>query len=60
MYDYTLHRGIKHFSRYCLRAFRTAETLKCHIKNCFKINDKQGIKMQKKMYTLDSKFMKEI
>ena len=25
MYDHTLHRGRKHFSRYCLQALRTAE-----------------------------------
>ena len=30
MYDYTQHRGRKHFCRYCLQAFRTAEVLKCH------------------------------
>ena len=24
MYNYTLHRGTKHFSRYCLQGFRTA------------------------------------
>ena len=30
---------------YYLQAFRTVEKLKCHIKHCFKINDKQTIKM---------------
>ena len=48
MYDNTLHRGRKHFCRYCLQAFRTAEKLKCHIKDCFKINGKQTIMMPKK------------
>ena len=48
MYDHTLHRGRKHFCHYCLQAFRTAEKLKCHIKDCFKINGKQTIKMPKK------------
>ena len=48
MYDYTLHRGRKHYYRYCLEAFRTADVLKTHIKNCFKINGKQRSKMQKK------------
>ena len=33
MYDHTLHRGRKHFCRYCLQAFRTEEKLKCHIKD---------------------------
>ena len=28
--------------------FKTAEKLKCQIKDCFKINDKQAIKMTKK------------
>ena len=45
MYDHTLHRRRKHFSCFCLQAFRTAEKLKCHIKDCFKINGKQTIKM---------------
>ena len=49
----------KHFSRYCLDVFRTAEKLKCCIKDCFKINDKQRIKMSKKVTTSDSKIMKE-
>ena len=48
MYDNTLHRVRKHFCRYCLQAFRTAGKLKCHIKDCFKINGKQTIKMPKK------------
>ena len=47
MYDHTLHRGRKHFCRYCLQAFRTADKLKCHIKDCFKINGKQANKMPK-------------
>ena len=48
MIDYTLHRRRKHFCRYCLKAFRTAEVLKCHIKDCFNINRKQRIKMPEK------------
>ena len=47
MYDHTLHRGRKHFCRYCLEAFRTAEKLKCDINNCLKINGKQSFKMSK-------------
>ena len=48
MYDHTLHRERKHFCRYCLQAFSTKEILKCHIKDCFMTNGKQGIKMPKK------------
>ena len=48
MYDHTLHRGRKHFCRYCLQAFSTAEILKSNYSNCFKINGKQLIKMLKK------------
>ena len=48
MHDYTLHWGEKHFCCYCLQAFRTAENLKCHIKDYFKIIDKETIKMPKK------------
>ena len=48
MYDHTLHRGRKYFSRYCLQAFNTEEILKHHIKDCFKINGKQRMIMPKK------------
>ena len=48
MYDHTLHRGRKPFCCYCLQAFSTEELLKCHIKDCFKINGKQKIIMPKK------------
>ena len=43
MYDQSLHRRGKHFCRYCLHAFITKEMLKCHVKDCFKINGKQTI-----------------
>ena len=48
MYDYTLYCGRKYFCRYCLQAFSTEGTLKRHIKNCFKNNDKQKVIMPKK------------
>ena len=48
MYDHSLHLERKHFCRYCLHAFITGEILKRHIKDCFKINGKQMIKMPKK------------
>ena len=56
MYD---HRGRKHFCHYYLQAFSTEEILKCRIKDCFKINDKQRIIMPKKKSMLNSKIMKE-
>ena len=48
IYDHTLHRGRKHFCRYCLQAFSAEEISKIHIKDCFKINGKQRIIMPKK------------
>ena len=50
MYNHTLHRGEKHFFRYCLQAFSTNEILKCHIKECFIINNKKRIIMPKGEY----------
>ena len=38
----------KLFCCYCFQAFRAAEALKCHMKNSFKINGKQRIKMPTK------------
>ena len=39
--NHILHlRKKKHFWRFCLQSFRTEEILKCHIKDCLKINDK--------------------
>ena len=49
MYDHTLHRGRKYFCRYLLQAFKTAEKLKCHINDCFKIDRNQASKMPKKV-----------
>ena len=40
MYDHTLHRGRKHFCRYCLQAFSAEEILEGHINDCFEINGK--------------------
>ena len=46
-----------------LQAFRRAEKLKCHIRNCFKINGKLNLivkLIQKKTVNiLDSKIMRE-
>ena len=48
MYDLLLHCGRKKFCHYCLHASTTEEILKRDIKDCFKINAKQTIKMPKK------------
>ena len=48
LYDYTLRHGRKHFCLYCLQAFRTAEKLKYHNKDFFRINGKQTIKIPKR------------
>ena len=48
MYDRSLHRGRKHFYRYCLHAFITEKNLKHRVKDFFKINCKQTINMPKK------------
>ena len=45
MIDHTLHCGKTHFCCYHLQAFTDEEIIKCHVKDCFKINGKQMIKM---------------
>ena len=40
MYDHSLHRGRKHFCRYCFKVFRIAEKVKYYAKDFFKINGK--------------------
>ena len=59
MYDHALQHGRKHFCFYSLRAFKTTEKLKYNVKNCFKINGEQRIKIPKKVNSLDSKIVKE-
>ena len=48
MYDHTLYHGRKYFCRYILQALSSEEMLKHHVKDCFKTNGKQRIKMPKK------------
>ena len=48
LYDDTIHHGRKQFCCFCLQAFITEEILKHHIKDCFKVNGEQRIKMPKK------------
>ena len=45
MYD---HHGKEEFCPYCLQAFSIKEIFKSHIKDCFKTDGKQRIKMPKK------------
>ena len=59
MYDLSLRCGRKIFCHYCLHAFTTEEILKRDIKDCFKINAKQTIKIPKKVNMLNSKLLKE-
>ena len=56
MYYHPLHRGRKHFCRYCLHAFITEEVLKHHIKDCFNINAKQRVIMPKKSEYIKLKY----
>ena len=53
MYDRTLHNGGKHFCYYCLQAFRTAETLKCQVKDYFKIKVIKELRCHQMVSTLD-------
>ena len=55
LYNHTLHGGRQHFGRYCLQAISTEETLKRHIKHCFKINGKKRIIMPRKGEYVKSK-----
>ena len=48
MYNHTLHHRRKRFWCYFLRAFSREEILKSKIKDYFKINGKQRIRMPKK------------
>ena len=56
MYDHTQYHGREYFCCYSLQAFSTVKILKYLVKDCFKINGKQIIKMPN---TLGSKTMKE-
>ena len=61
MYDHSLNRGRKHLCRYCLQAFTSEEILKRYIKGCFRINDKETIKMPKKgEYVIFKNFERKI
>ena len=60
MYDHSLHCRRKNFCRYCLYGFIIEEILRCHIKDCFKINDKKKrLRCLRMMNMLNSKILKE-
>ena len=60
MYDHSLHCGRKHFCSYCLYVFIIEEILRCHIKDCFKINGKmKRLRCLRMMNMLNSKILKE-
>ena len=58
IYDQALHRGRKHFCRYCLHVSIPEEILKRHIKDCCKVNGKQTIKIPKKGEYINFKNLK--
>lgn len=41
--NYTLHRGTKNVYGFCLQAFRKADAIKFHIKDCLKIDGNKGL-----------------
>ena len=48
MYNFTKHKGKKHFCRHCLQCFYSKESLTKHRVNCIAINGAQAIKMPEK------------
>ena len=48
MYNFTKHKGKKHFCRHCLQCFYSNESLAKHRVNCIAINGVQAIKMPEK------------
>ena len=58
MYYHTLHRGRKHFFRYCLQAFRTEEILNFMLKIVLKLMVNKGLRWLRNVKTLDSKIMR--
>ena len=48
IYNQTLHGDRKHFCHYCLQSYSTVQILDRHVNDCFEINCKQMIKMDKK------------
>ena len=48
MFNFTKHKGKKHFCRHCLQCFYSNESLAKHRVNCIAINGAQAIKMPEK------------
>ena len=55
MFNQTLQRDRKHFCRYCLQSFSTAQILNRHVNDCFEINGKQIVKKVNKVKPLNLK-----
>ena len=58
-YDHTLHRGRKHFCRYCLQASRTAENLNVILKIALKLIVNKLLRWLKRVNILNSKILEE-
>ena len=48
MNDHALYHGREYFCHHCLQASSKEEILKFHVKDCYKINGNQWIKIPKK------------
>ena len=59
IYDHSLHHTRKYFCRYCLHAFITEETLKHHIKDCFKIMANKRLRCLRKVNMLNLNILQE-
>ena len=59
IYDHSLHHARKYFCRYCLHAFITEETLKHHIKDCFKIMANKRLRCLRKVNMLNLNILQE-
>ena len=49
MFDHTLHRGRKHFCRYCLQGFSAKKLLKCQVKIALKLMVNKWLRCLEKM-----------
>ena len=55
LYNQRLHRDRKHFCRYCLQAFSTAQILERHVNDCFEMDGKRLIKIAENSETVKFK-----
>ena len=59
LYNQILHRDKKLICRFCFQSFGRAQTSERHINDCSEMNDKQMIKVAKKVSFLNSKTIQE-